>query len=168
VKRRFPALLTKCVSESERENFNEARHLFEFVSLLVTHRQIEFRFVLFFLDFAIRSFLHFVLHSRSRRLKAISSECLRVCSSYSGYLGAVPKGCFAACWIESVSVMIVPLLNGGPAFAGKSGRNTANACETNAIQTNMIAAAHFMSRGLIKLRKRDKKNFRIAVVIPTR
>ena len=51
------------------------------------------------------------------------------------------------------------LLNGGPAFAGKSGRNTANACETNTIQTNMIAAAHFMSRGLIKLRKRDKKIF---------
>ena len=40
--------------------------------------------------------------------------------------------------------MIVPLLNGGPAFAGKSGRNTANAGETNAIQTNVIAAAHFI------------------------
>src|SRR5882724_7539790 len=53
--------------------------------------------------------------------------------------------------------MIVSLLNGGLAFAGKSGRNTANACDTNAIETNAIAAAHFMSRGLIKLRKRDKK-----------
>jgi hypothetical protein len=55
--------------------------------------------------------------------------------------------------------MIVPLLNGRPAFAGKSGRNTAKAGETNAIQTNVIAAAHFMSRGLIKLRKRDKTIF---------
>jgi hypothetical protein len=73
------------------------------------------------------------------------------------YLAAVLEGCFAVCWIESLRVMIVPLLNGGPAFAGKSGRNTANVCETNAIQTIVIAAAHFMSRGLIKLQKRDKR-----------
>jgi hypothetical protein len=53
--------------------------------------------------------------------------------------------------------MIVSLLNGGAAFAGKSGRNTAVACETNTIETNVIAAAHFMSRGLIKLHKRDKQ-----------
>jgi hypothetical protein len=53
--------------------------------------------------------------------------------------------------------VIVSLLNGGPAFAGKSGRNRADACETNAIQTNMIAAAHFMSRGLIKFQKGNKK-----------
>jgi hypothetical protein len=46
----------------------------------------------------------------------------------------------------------------GPAFAGKSGRKTANACETNTIETNVIAAAHFMLCGLIKLRKRYKKN----------
>jgi hypothetical protein len=39
------------VSESERENFNEARHLFDFVSLLVTHRQIELRFVLVLFGF---------------------------------------------------------------------------------------------------------------------
>ena len=55
--------------------------------------------------------------------------------------------------------MIVSLFNGGLVFAGKTGRNTANACETNAIKTNVVAAAHFMSRGLIKLRKRDKKIF---------
>ena len=72
---------------------------------------------------------------------------------------AVPERCFAECWIESFPVMIVSLLNGGPAFAGKSGRNNANACDTNAIQTIVIAAAHFMSRGLIKLQKRDKKIF---------
>jgi len=54
--------------------------------------------------------------------------------------------------------MNVSLLNGGLAFAGISGRNTANACETNAIETHAIAAAHFISRGLIKLRRRDKEN----------
>jgi hypothetical protein len=75
------------------------------------------------------------------------------------YLAAVLEGCFAVCWIESLPVMIVPLLNGGLAFAGKSGRNNASACDTNAIQTIVIAAAHFMSRGLIKLRKRDKTIF---------
>src|SRR5262249_42009251 len=53
--------------------------------------------------------------------------------------------------------MVVPLLNGGLAFAGKSGRDTANACETNAIETNVIAAAHFISRGLIKTRKAGKQ-----------
>jgi hypothetical protein len=90
---------------------------------------------------------------------AFSSRRLRVCSSYSGYLGVVPESCFTGCWVRSVPLMIDALLNGGPAFAGKSGRNTANACETNAIQTNMITAAHFMSRGLIKLRKRGKKIF---------
>jgi hypothetical protein len=55
--------------------------------------------------------------------------------------------------------MIVPVLNGALAFAGKSGRNTANACETNAMETNMIAAAHFMSRGLIKTPKAGKRIF---------
>jgi hypothetical protein len=55
--------------------------------------------------------------------------------------------------------VIVSLLNGGSDFAGESGRNDANACDTNAIQTIVIAAAHFMSRGLIKLQKLDKKIF---------
>jgi hypothetical protein len=45
---------------------------------------------------------------------------------------------------------IARLLNGGEDFAGKSGRKTANACETSAMETNVIAAAHLMSRGLIK------------------
>jgi hypothetical protein len=46
--------------------------------------------------------------------------------------------------------MILSLLNGGPAFAGNSGRETADTCETNATKTNVMAAAHFMTRGLIK------------------
>jgi len=50
-------------------------------------------------------------------------------------------------------------LNGGAAFAGKSGRSTASACDANTMETITIAAAHFMSRGLIKIEKRGKKNF---------
>lgn len=44
--------------------------------------------------------------------------------------------------------MIVPPLNGGEDFAGKSGRKTANACETNAMETSVIAAAHFPSNAI--------------------
>jgi hypothetical protein len=53
-------------------------------------------------------------------------------------------------------MMIAPPLNGGPVFAGKSGRNTANACEANAMETIMIAAAHFMLGALIRIRQYDK------------
>jgi len=34
--------------------------------------------------------------------------------------------------------------NGGPALAGKSGRNTANDCEANAMETTTIIGAHLM------------------------
>jgi aromatic ring-opening dioxygenase catalytic subunit (LigB family) len=54
--------------------------------------------------------------------------------------------------------MLAPPLKGGEDLAGKSGREIANACETTTRQMNVIAAAHFISRGLIKLRERDKKN----------
>jgi hypothetical protein len=63
---------------------------------------------------------------------------------YNGHLAAVPGARFAGCWIEPFPVMIVSLLNGGLAFAGKTGRNTASTCETNATEMNMIAATHFM------------------------
>jgi hypothetical protein len=53
-------------------------------------------------------------------------------------------------------MMIAPPLNGSAAFAGKSGRNTANACEANAMETTMIAAAHFMVGALIRFRQHDK------------
>ena len=56
-------------------------------------------------------------------------------------------------------MMVAPPLNGGEDFAGKSGRRTASACVIIAIETNVIAAAHFMSRGLIKLGQCDKKIF---------
>jgi hypothetical protein len=55
--------------------------------------------------------------------------------------------------------VIAPPLNGGEDFAGKSGRSTASACEISATETSVIAAAHFMSGGLIKTRWRGKKIF---------
>jgi hypothetical protein len=60
------------------------------------------------------------------------------------YYGAVAGACFAECWIELFPIAIASAPNGGLAFAGKSGRNTANACEANAIETTMITAAHLM------------------------
>jgi hypothetical protein len=48
-------------------------------------------------------------------------------------------------------MMIAPPLSGGPVFAGKSGRNIANACEANAMKTIMVAAAHFMVGALIRI-----------------
>jgi hypothetical protein len=56
-------------------------------------------------------------------------------------------------------------LSGGVAFAGKSGLNTASACEVNATETIIIAAAHFMSRGLTTSPLRDKENFCALTVI---
>jgi hypothetical protein len=35
-------------------------------------------------------------------------------------------------------------LNGGAGFAGTSGRKTANACDTNAIEISADAGAHFI------------------------
>jgi hypothetical protein len=55
--------------------------------------------------------------------------------------------------------MIASAPNGGLAFAGKSGRRTASACEISTTETSMIAAAHFMSGGLNKLPERGKKIF---------
>jgi hypothetical protein len=55
--------------------------------------------------------------------------------------------------------MIAPPLNGGAAFAGKSGRKTANACEPSAMETITIAAAHFMLGALIKIHQHGKQNF---------
>jgi hypothetical protein len=62
-------------------------------------------------------------------------------------------------------MMIAPPLKGGADFAGKSGRKTATACATNAIETSVIATAYFMSGGLIRLRRCDKKNFGVIAVI---
>jgi hypothetical protein len=53
-------------------------------------------------------------------------------------------------------MMIAPAPNGGPAFAGNSGRNTANACEAIAMETTTVTAAHFMVGGFIRIQQHDK------------
>jgi hypothetical protein len=53
-------------------------------------------------------------------------------------------------------MIIAAPLNGGAAFAGKSGRKTANACELTVIETITIAAAHFIVGALIRFRQHDK------------
>jgi hypothetical protein len=75
---------------------------------------------------------------------------------YSPYLGTVAGARFVDCRTQPSPMMIAPPLNGGPVFAGKSGRNTANACEANAMKTIMVAAAHFMLGALIRIRQHDK------------
>jgi hypothetical protein len=50
-------------------------------------------------------------------------------------------------------------LNGGVGFAGKSGRKTANACDTNAIETSTNTAAHFMSAAVSKINQHGKQKF---------
>ena len=62
-------------------------------------------------------------------------------------------------------MMIAPPVNGGAGFAGKSGRKTANACETNTMETIVIAAAHFMTDALIKIKQHDKQKFCAITVI---
>jgi hypothetical protein len=56
-------------------------------------------------------------------------------------------------------MIIATPLNGGAAFAGKSGRKTANACELTVIETITIAAAHFMVGALIRIQQHNKQNF---------
>ena len=75
---------------------------------------------------------------------------------HSPYLGAVADARSAEGWTKPSPIMIAPPLNGGPVFAGKSGRNTANACEANVMKTIMVAAAHFMMGALIRIRQHDK------------
>ena len=57
------------------------------ISLLVTHRQVELPFVLVLFGFCHSQFLHFVLHSRSRRLKKYTPQNRRrkLCSGYAVY-----------------------------------------------------------------------------------
>ena len=60
---------------------------------------------------------------------------------------------------------IASLPNGGAAFAGKSGRNTAEACEANPRETTRIAAAaHLMDGALIKISQDDKYNFFLVLI----
>ena len=45
---------------------------------------------------------------------------------------------------ESSPMIMTSLLNGGAGLAGKSGRKTANACDTNASEISADATAHFI------------------------
>jgi len=72
------------------------------------------------------------------------------------YLGAVVGGSPTEYRIESSPMVITSPLNGGAGFAGKSGRKTANVCDTNAMETITNTAAHFMSAGLSKIKRHGK------------
>jgi hypothetical protein len=82
---------------------------------------------------------------------------LRLAADTVPYLGAVAGAWLAECPTERFPMAIASMLNGGTAFAGKSGRNTANAREANAMETTAtVAAAHLMVGGLIRIRKHGK------------
>jgi len=72
------------------------------------------------------------------------------------YLGAVTGGVPAEYGLESSPVVITWPLKGGAGFAGKSGRKTANVCDTNAMETMINTAAHFMSVALSKIKRHGK------------
>jgi len=72
------------------------------------------------------------------------------------YLGAVVGGSPTEYRIESSPMVITSPLNGGDGFAGKSGRKTANVCDTNAMETITNTAAHFMSAALSKIKRHGK------------
>ena len=86
---------------------------------------------------------------------------------HNPYLGAVASAFFAGCWIESFPIAISSPLSGGGVFAGKSGRKTPKLCETNAMETITIAAAHFMSGRFIRIQQHGKYNFFLVLVIKT-
>jgi hypothetical protein len=58
--------------------------------------------------------------------------------------------------IESPPIVIMSPPNGGAGFAGKSGRKTANVCDTNAMDTITEMAAHFMFAALSRIMRHGK------------
>jgi hypothetical protein len=72
------------------------------------------------------------------------------------YRGAVVGGSPAEYRIESSPMEIASPLNGGAAFAGKSGRKTANVCDANPMETTMNTTAHFMSAALTEIKRHGK------------
>jgi hypothetical protein len=105
------------------------------------------------------------LGAEGEKTPVTQAGCLRLAADTALTLGAEAGALLTECWIEWFPITISSPLNGGLAFAGKSGRSTANACDANTMETIMIAAAHFMSGGLNRLRLRDKKNFCVIAVI---
>jgi hypothetical protein len=99
------------------------------------------------------------------RIPFLANYKVRLSLGMRSYLGVV-VGCSPAEYrIESSPMVIASPLNGGAGFAGKSGRKTANACETNAMETSTNTAAHFMSAALSKIKQYGKQNFRAITVI---
>ena len=97
------------------------------------------------------------LGTRGEKAPVTQAKRLRIAADNSAYLGAVAGACFVEGWTKPSPMMIAPPLNGGPVFAGNSGRNTADACETNAMKTIIVAtAAHLMVGGLIRIQQHDK------------
>jgi hypothetical protein len=72
------------------------------------------------------------------------------------YLGTVVGGFPAEYRIESSPLEISSPLKGGAGFAGKSGRKTANVCDTDAIETKMNTTTHFMSVAVSKIKRHGK------------
>src|SRR6266571_1304707 len=70
-------------------------------------------------------------HSRENSCHA--GECPACCSRYTGYRRAVAGALFTNGGTEPFPLTIASTPNGGPAFAGKSGHGTANACEAKAM-----------------------------------
>jgi hypothetical protein len=81
------------------------------------------------------------------------------------YLGAVVRTSPGKDLNESFPIAVSSPLNGGAGFAGTSGRKTANAGDTNAIQTSTNTVAHFMSAALSRIKRHRKQNFFAITVI---
>jgi hypothetical protein len=62
----------------------------------------------------------------------------------------------AECRIESFPITVASLLKGGAGLAGKSGRKTANPCDTSAKETTTNTTAHFMLAALTRMKPHGK------------
>jgi hypothetical protein len=72
------------------------------------------------------------------------------------YRGAVMEASLAEYGIESLPIVITSPPKGGAGFAGKSGRKTANACDTNAMEMKTNTAAHFMFAAISRIKRHGK------------
>jgi hypothetical protein len=78
------------------------------------------------------------------------------CDQTQFYLGAVVEASPGEYRIESPAIAITSPPNGGAGFAGKSGRKTANVCDTNAMETITDTATHFMFAALSRIKRHGK------------
>ena len=89
--------------------------------------------------------------NHSEKIPVTQASACELQLIYTGYRRTVAGALFTIGGTEPFPLPIASTPNGGPAFAGKSGRRTANACEAKARQTAIATAAHFISGGLIKI-----------------